>query len=135
MCIKDYFTSWHRQPLFSKKMAAAASFSYKIGGGGLIFQQKRRRQGFGNITGGCSDMVWILEPTSTWGPGAGWWDKLSRKYVLLAGLPLVGVKKKEEPGTGCQHAKFCIEEFSYTKWQKKRFKFFRLLIYTSKTLG
>ena len=40
----------HWQPLFSKKMAAA-SFSYKIGGGGLIFQQNWRwRQGFGNIT-------------------------------------------------------------------------------------
>ena len=51
MCRK--FTS-HWQPLFSKKMAAAASFSYKIGGSGLIFQQnwRRRRQGFGNITGG-----------------------------------------------------------------------------------
>ena len=42
-------------------MAAVASFSYKIGGGGLIFLENwRRRQGFGNITGGCSDMVWIL---------------------------------------------------------------------------
>ena len=50
----------HWQPLFSKKMAAAASFSYKIGGGGLIFLQNWWRQGFGNITGGCSDMVWIL---------------------------------------------------------------------------
>ena len=51
----------HWQPLFSKKIAAVASFSYKIGGGGLIFLQNwRRRQGFGNITGGCSDMVWIL---------------------------------------------------------------------------
>ena len=61
----------HWQPLFSKKMAAAASFSYKIGGGGLIFLQNwrrrvifqqnwRRQQGFGNITGGCSDMVLIL---------------------------------------------------------------------------
>ena len=39
---------------FSKKMAAAASFSYKIGGGGPW-------QGFGNITCGCSDMVWILD--------------------------------------------------------------------------
>ena len=55
----------HWQPLFSKKMAAAASFSYKIGGGVLIFQQNwRRRQGFGNITGSCSDMVWILD--SNW---------------------------------------------------------------------
>ena len=48
---------------FSKKMAAAASFSYKISGGGLIFLQNWRRrrphfptklagrQGFGNISG------------------------------------------------------------------------------------
>ena len=34
----------HGQPLFSKKMAAAASFSYKIGGGGLIFLQNWRRR-------------------------------------------------------------------------------------------
>ena len=33
----------HCQPLFSKKMAAAASFSYKIGGSGLIFLQNWRR--------------------------------------------------------------------------------------------
>ena len=33
---------WH--PLFSKKKAAAASFSYKIGGGGLIFVQNWRRR-------------------------------------------------------------------------------------------
>ena len=50
----------HWQPLFSKKMAAAASFSYKIGSGGLVFPHNWRRQGFGNITGGCSDVVWIL---------------------------------------------------------------------------
>ena len=53
-----------RRPHFPTKLAAVASFSYKIcrhAGGGLIFQQNwRRRQGFGNITGGCSDMVWIL---------------------------------------------------------------------------
>ena len=59
----------HWQPLFSKKIAAA-SFSYKIGGGGLIILQNlRRRQGFGTITGGCSDMVWILEtldPFTEW---------------------------------------------------------------------
>ena len=49
------------RPHFPTKLAAVASFSYKIGGGGLIFLQTwRRRQGFGNITGGCSDMVWIL---------------------------------------------------------------------------
>ena len=39
-------------------------FPTKIGGSGLILniflQNWRRRQGFGNITGGFSDMVWIL---------------------------------------------------------------------------
>ena len=33
----------HWQPLFSKKMEVVASFSYKIGGGGLIFLQNWRR--------------------------------------------------------------------------------------------
>ena len=52
---------WRRRPHFPTKLAAVALFSYKIGSGGLIFLQNwRRRQGFGNITGGCSDMVWIL---------------------------------------------------------------------------
>ena len=52
---------WRRRPHFPTKLAAVASFSYKIGGGGLIFLQNwRQRHGFGNITGGCSDMVWIL---------------------------------------------------------------------------
>ena len=80
---------WQRRPNFPTKLAAAASFSYKIGGGGkdlvtllaavltwsgywsftladggLIFlQNRRRRPVFDNITGGCSDMVWILELT------------------------------------------------------------------------
>ena len=76
MCSK--ITS-HRQPLFSKKTAAAASFSYKIGGGGLNFQQNwRRRQGFGNITGGCSDMVWILV--------RGWWFIRLPRHTLELGL-------------------------------------------------
>ena len=71
MCRK---ISSHWQPLFCKIMVApasfsykisgvgpVASFSYKIGGGGFIFLQNwRRQQGFVNITGGCSDMVWIL---------------------------------------------------------------------------
>ena len=52
---------WRQWPHFPNKLAAVASFFYKIGGGGLIFLQNwRRRQGFGKITGGCSDMVWIL---------------------------------------------------------------------------
>ena len=50
---------WRRWPHFPTKLAAMASFFYKIGGGGLIFLQNWR-QGFDNITGGCSDMVWIL---------------------------------------------------------------------------
>ena len=54
---------WRRRPHpphFPTKLAVVASFSYKIGGGGLIFLQNwQRRQGFGNITGGCSDMVWL----------------------------------------------------------------------------
>ena len=33
----------HWQPVFSKKLVAVASFSYKIGGGGLIFLQNWRR--------------------------------------------------------------------------------------------
>ena len=53
---------WQQRPHFPTKLAAVASFSYKIGGGGLIFLQNWQRwQGFGNITGGCSDMVWILD--------------------------------------------------------------------------
>ena len=34
----------HWQPLFSKKMAVTASFSYKIGSGGLIFLQNWRQR-------------------------------------------------------------------------------------------
>ena len=58
ICVKRLATS-HWQPLFSKKIAVAASFSYKIGGGLIFLRNWRRRQRFGNITGGCSDMVWI----------------------------------------------------------------------------
>ena len=40
-----------RRPHFPTKLAAVASFSYKIGGGGLIFLQnwRRRRQGFSDL--------------------------------------------------------------------------------------
>ena len=51
---------WRQRPHFPTKLAAVASFSYKIGSGGLIFQQNWQ-QGFGKITGGCSDMVWIID--------------------------------------------------------------------------
>ena len=50
---------WRQRPHFPTKLAVA-SFSYKIGGGLIFLQNWWRRQGFGNITGGCSDMVWIL---------------------------------------------------------------------------
>ena len=79
-------SGWWR-PHFPTKLAAAASFSYKIGGGGLILLQNWRLrphfptqfwrwQGFGNITFGCSDisdMVRILE-------------KLFLKFVILPPL-------------------------------------------------
>ena len=53
------------RPHFPTKLAAVASFSYKIGGGGLIFLQNWRRwQGFGNIT------VILLEAVLTW---SGYW--------------------------------------------------------------
>ena len=73
----------HWQPLFSKKMVAVASFSYKIGSGGLIFLQNWRwRQGFGNITGGCSDMVWILALRHI-GPGSA-----LRAFCILELVPI-----------------------------------------------
>ena len=45
----------HWQPLFSMKMAAAASFSYKIGGGG-------------------KDLATLLAAVLTW---SGYWDFVS----------------------------------------------------------
>ena len=60
-----FLQNWWRWPHFPTKLVAAASFSYKIGGGGLIFLHNWwLRQGFGNITGGCSDTVWKLEASS-----------------------------------------------------------------------
>ena len=48
-----FLQNWRRWPHFPTKLAA--------GRGGLIFLQNWwRRQGFGNTTGGLSDMVWIL---------------------------------------------------------------------------
>ena len=73
----------HWQPLFSKKMAAAAaSFSYKIGGGGLIFLRNWRRRphfptklaaaaSFSNkIGGGGKDLATLLAAVLTW---SGYW--------------------------------------------------------------
>ena len=53
---------WRRRPHFPIKLAAVAYFPTKLEAAecGLIFLQDWR-QGFGNITGGCSDMVWILD--------------------------------------------------------------------------
>ena len=76
----------HWQPLVSKKMTAAASFSYKIGGGGLIFLQNWRRwphfptklaaaDSFSNkIGGGGKDLATLLaavQPVLTW---SGYWQ-------------------------------------------------------------
>ena len=72
----------HWQPLFSKKMVAAASFSYKIGGGGLIFLQNWRRRphfptklaaaaSFSNKIGdGGKDLATLLAAVLTW---SGYW--------------------------------------------------------------
>ena len=48
-----FLQNWRRWAHFPTKLAAAASFSYKIGGGGKDLATLL-------ITGGCSDMVWIL---------------------------------------------------------------------------
>ena len=67
----------HWQPLFSKKMAAAASFSYKIGGGGFIFLQNwLRRPHFRfsyKIGGGGKDLATLLAAVLTW---SGYWEAL-----------------------------------------------------------
>ena len=72
----------HWQPLFSKKIATAASFSYKIGGSVLIFLQNwRRRPHFPTklaaaasfsykIGGGVKDLAILLAAVLTW---CGYW--------------------------------------------------------------
>ena len=58
MCVERFLQN---EASFSYKIGGGGLISYKIGGGGIIFLQNwRRKQGFGNITGSCSDMVWIL---------------------------------------------------------------------------
>ena len=57
----------HWQPLFSKKMEAAASFSYKIGGGG-------------------KDLATLLAAVLTW---SGYWVVIqSYEFRLLNTMPL-----------------------------------------------
>ena len=87
----------HWQPLFSKKMATAASFSYKIGGGGLIFLQNwRQRPHFPTklaaaasfsykIGGGGKDLATLLAAVLTW---SGYWIKSTEEinnvwYIIL----------------------------------------------------
>ena len=62
----------HWQPLFSKKMAAAASFYYKIGGSGS-FSYK--------IGGGGKDLATLLAAVLTW---SGYWRK--ELIALLSAL-------------------------------------------------
>ena len=70
MCRKIFTSHW--QPLISKKMAAAASFSYKIGSGGIIFLQnwQRRPHFFYKICGGGKDLATLLAAVLTW---SGYW--------------------------------------------------------------
>ena len=66
--IGSYFSlrKWRRWPHFPTKLAAVASFSYKIGGGGLIFQQNNKIGGapaaapFSNKIGGGKDLATLL---------------------------------------------------------------------------
>ena len=72
----------HWQQLFSKKLAAEVSFSYKIGGGGLIFLQNWRRwphfptklaaaASFSyEIGSGGKDLATLLAAVLTW---SGYW--------------------------------------------------------------
>ena len=89
----------HWQPLFSKKMAAAASFSYKIGGDGLIFLQNWwRRPHFPTKlaaaslsnkigSGGGKDLATLLAAVLTW---SGYWTSpaiISFMRERLVGSP------------------------------------------------
>ena len=106
MCRK--ITSYWQQ-LFSKKMAAAASFSYKIGGGSLIFLQNwRRRPHFPTklaaaasfsykIGGGGKDLATLLAAVLTW---SGYWfsanwiatDTVERGHVATGHFTLTSYK-------------------------------------------
>ena len=82
----------HWQPLFSKKMVAAASFSYKIGGGGIIFLQNWRRwphfptkleavASFSyKIGGGGKDLATLLAAVLTW---PGYWTDFSELFPIF----------------------------------------------------
>ena len=89
MCRK-ITSNW--QPLFSKKIAAAASFSYKIGGGGLIFLQNWRwRPHFPTklaaaasfsykIGGGGKDFATLLAAVLTW---FGYWIFIYISFLFI----------------------------------------------------
>ena len=88
MCVKrllhigSHFSlrKWRRQPHFPIKLVAVASFSHKIGGGLIFLQNWRRRQGFGNITGG------VLTWSGYWHKNA---DICKTKRVRDQGLVLM----------------------------------------------
>ena len=85
MMIGSHFSlrKWRRRPHFPTKLAAVASFSYKIGGGGLIFLQNWRRwphfptklaavASFSyKIGGGGKDFATLLAAVLTW---SGYWN-------------------------------------------------------------
>ena len=80
----------HWQPLFTRKMAAA-SFSYKIGGGGLIFLQNWLRWPHFptklasaasisyKIGGGGKDLATLLAAVLTW---SGYWSGAIHKEFI-----------------------------------------------------
>ena len=87
----------HWQPLFCKKMAAAASFSYKIDSGDLIFLQNWRRRphfptklaaaaSFSNKIGG-KDLATLLAAVLTW---SGYWHEccMFTRGVSDVGFPV-----------------------------------------------
>ena len=72
----------HWQPLFSKKMEVAVSFSYKIGGGGIIFDFPTKLAAAASfsykIGGGGNDLATLLAAVLTW---FGYW--LKHRYSLI----------------------------------------------------
>ena len=73
----------HWQPLFSKKMAAAVSFSYKIGGGRRWhhFPTKLAAASFSyKICGRGKDLATLLAAVLTW---SGYWRNLTSRLTKM----------------------------------------------------